>query len=67
MIPILMHQMRISIIYISSVMLRPKKIEIRNVMTVKIPKKKKTKIECREMEPNPLKDRAIHEGDNPSF
>jgi hypothetical protein len=34
-IPILMHQMRISIIYISSVMFRQaeKKMEIRNVMT----------------------------------
>jgi hypothetical protein len=37
MIPILMHQMRISIIYISSVMLRLKKLEIRNIMKVKIP------------------------------
>jgi hypothetical protein len=62
---ILMHQMRISIIYISSVMLRPKKLEIRNVMTVKI--LKRPKIECREMEPNPSKDRAMHEGNNPSF
>jgi hypothetical protein len=34
-IPILMHQMRISTNYVSSVMLRPKNLEIRNVMTEK--------------------------------
>jgi hypothetical protein len=34
-----MHQMRISTIYVTSVMLRPKSLEIQNVMTVKIPKK----------------------------
>jgi hypothetical protein len=45
-------------IYISSVMLRSKKLEIRNVMTVKT---------LKEMEPNPSKDRAMHEGENPSF
>jgi hypothetical protein len=27
----------------------------------------KTQIECHEIEPNPSKDRAMHEGDNPSF
>jgi hypothetical protein len=32
-----MHQMRISTTYVSSVMLRLKNLEIRNVMTVKIP------------------------------
>ena len=36
------------------------------------PKKKneradKTQIECHEIKPNPSKDRAMHEGDNPSF
>jgi hypothetical protein len=46
-------------------MLRLKKLEIRNVMTVKIPKR--TKIGCCETEPNPSNDRALHEGDNPSF
>jgi hypothetical protein len=25
------------------------------------------KPECHEIEPNPLKDRVMHEGDNPSF
>jgi hypothetical protein len=34
-------------------------------MTVKI--LEKPKIECREMEPNPSKDRVMHEGNNPSF
>jgi hypothetical protein len=60
-----MHQMLISIIYISSVMLRPKKLIIRNVITVKIPQIHK--LESREMDPNPSKERAMHEGDNPSF
>jgi hypothetical protein len=27
----------------------------------------KTQIECHEIDPNPSKDRAMHEGDNPSF
>jgi hypothetical protein len=27
----------------------------------------KTQIECHEIEPNPSSDRAMHEGDNPSF
>jgi hypothetical protein len=61
-IPILMYQMRISITYITSVMLRPKKLKIRNLMTVNIPRR--PKIECCEMEPNPSKDRAIHDGDH---
>jgi hypothetical protein len=43
-IPILMHQMRTSTYYVSSVMLRPKKLEIRekeNVKTMKNPVKTK--------------------------
>jgi hypothetical protein len=47
-----MHQLRISIISISFVMVSPKKKEIQNVMTVKIPNR--PKIEYREMEPNPF-------------
>jgi hypothetical protein len=39
---------------------------IQNVMTV-ITSEKKPQIECHEMEPDLLKDRAIHEGDNPLF
>jgi hypothetical protein len=46
-------------------MLRPQKLEIQNVMTIKIPKKHK--IKCSEMETNPSKDRAMHGGDHPSF
>jgi hypothetical protein len=37
----LMHQMRISKIYVFSVMLKPKNEEIRNIVTVKIPKNPK--------------------------
>jgi hypothetical protein len=47
------------------VVLRPKNIEIRkNVKSVKDPK---NQILCHEIEPNSQKDRAMHEGDNPSF
>jgi hypothetical protein len=59
---ILMHQMRISTTQDSSVMLRSKKLEIRE---------KKVKTESRrmkkKMEPNMSKDKAMPEGDNPSF
>jgi hypothetical protein len=61
---ILMYQMRILIIYISSVMLRLNKMEVRNVMAVKT---LETKTKSCEMGPKPLKDRAIREGDNPSI
>jgi hypothetical protein len=39
------------------------------VKTVQEPKKKKKikQILCHETEPNPSKDRAMHEGDNPTF
>jgi hypothetical protein len=51
---------------VSSVMLRPKKFEIRkNGKTVNEPIKAKT--DSHEIEPNPSKDRSMHEGDNPSF
>jgi hypothetical protein len=64
----LMHQVRISTNQDSSVVLRPKKLEIRKIVkTVKEPKKKPKQILCHEIEPNPSKDRAMHEGDNPSF
>jgi hypothetical protein len=44
-------------------MLRPKKnLEGKTNKT-----KKKKKIECHEIEPNPSKDRAMREGDNPLF
>jgi hypothetical protein len=50
---------------VSSVMLRPKTLEIRgkNLKTVEEP----TKSMCHKIEPNPSKDRDKHEGDNPSF
>jgi hypothetical protein len=61
-----MHQIRISTTQVSSVVLRPKKLEIRKIVkTVKQPKKKQ--ILCHEIEPKPSKDRVMHEGDNPSF
>jgi hypothetical protein len=59
--------MRISTTYVFSVMLRPKKLEIGNIgHTVKEPKIQ-SKTECHEIEPNLSKDRAMHEGNNPSF
>jgi hypothetical protein len=64
-----MHQIRISTNQVSSVVLKPKKLEIRKnkiQKSVKEPGKKKT-ILCYEIEPNPSKDRAMHEGDDPSF
>jgi hypothetical protein len=60
-----MHQVRISTIQVSSVMLRSKKLEIRkkNVKT----ERAENQTECHEIEPNPTKDSAMPEGDNPSF
>jgi hypothetical protein len=61
-----MRQMRISTNQASSVVLRPKILEIRKIVkTVKEPKRNQTL--CHEIEPNPSKDRAMHEGDIPSF
>jgi hypothetical protein len=34
---------------------------------VKTVKEQKNQILCHEIEPNPSKDRAMHEGDNPLF
>ena len=59
-----MHQMRISTNQVSSVVLRPKKLKSEKLQIVKEPKKQ---ILCHEIEPNPSKDRAMHEGDDPSF
>ena len=61
-----MHQMRISTNEVSSVVLGSKKLEVRN-KNVKRVKSRKNEILCHEIEPNPSKDRAMHEGDNPSF
>jgi hypothetical protein len=60
-----MHQMRISTNKVSSVVLRPKKLGIQKIVkSVKEPKKQ---ILYHEIEPNPSKDTAMHEGDNASF
>jgi hypothetical protein len=60
-----MHQMRISTTQVSSVMLRSKKLEIRRKKMKEPSDENQT--ECHEIEPNPSKDRAMLEGDNPSF
>jgi hypothetical protein len=58
--------MRISTNKVSSVMLRPKKFEIRKKNWESFERAgKKTK--CQEIEPNLSKDRAMLYGDNPSF
>ena len=62
-----MHQMRISTNQVSSVVLRPKKLKIRKIVkNVNEPKKPKYCM-SQEIELNPSKDRAMHEGENPSF
>jgi hypothetical protein len=51
------------------VVLRPKKVGNRktNVKSAYELKKKNKQILCLESELDPPKDRAVHEGDNPSF
>jgi hypothetical protein len=61
MLPILMHQMRISTIQVSSVMLRSKKLEIRKKKWKLKEQSDENETKCHEIEPNPP------EGDNPSF
>ena len=61
-----MHQMRVLTKQVSSVVLEPKKLEVRK-KNVKSVKSRKNQILCHEIEPNPSKERAMHEGDNPSF
>ena len=59
-----MYQMRISTYHVSLVMLRSKKLEIREkVKILKEPIKNKT--ESRKTESNPSNDRTKHEGNNP--
>ena len=61
-----MHQMRISTTQVSTVMLRSKELEIRKkVKTVRGVGWNQT--ECHEIEPSPSKNRAMPEGDKPSF
>jgi hypothetical protein len=64
-IPILIHQMHISTIQVSPVMLRSKKLEIHK--NEKCERIDKIETECHEIEPNPSKDSALHDGYNPSF
>jgi hypothetical protein len=47
-------------------MLRSKKLEIRGKKTLKEPLDE-NQTECHEIKPNPSKDRAMPEGDNPLF
>ena len=61
-----MHQMRISTNEVSSVVLGPKKVEVQTKEGEKC-EEPKNQLLCHEIEPNPSKDRAMHEGDNPSF
>ena len=42
-------------------------LEIRKKKCVNCERAVKNQIECHEIEPNPSNDRAMHEGDNPSF
>jgi hypothetical protein len=65
-IPILMHQMCISTTQVSSVVLGPKKLEIRKKNCENwIRAGKNNQILCHEIESNLSKDRDMHEGDNP--
>jgi hypothetical protein len=66
MIPILKHQMRISTIHVSSVMLGKKKKIRKSIISSDSKELGKNPAKLgHEMEPNPLKDRAVHEGDDP--
>ena len=60
-----MHHMRISTNEVSSVVLEPKKLEVekKNCEKCKEPEKKNQIVLCHEIEPNPSKERAMHEGD----
>jgi hypothetical protein len=62
-IPILMHQIHISTNWVSSVKLKPKKLEIRiHCENCKRAWGKNKTTECHEIEPNPSKNRAMHLG-----
>jgi hypothetical protein len=60
-----MHQISVSVIYVSSVMFRPTNSELQN--NIRLQRAEKTKTEFHEMKPNSSKDGAMHEGDNPLF
>jgi hypothetical protein len=64
----LMHNMRISINSISSVVLRPKKLEVQKQKHVKtVKEQEKNSMICHETEPNLSKDRSMHDWYNPLF
>jgi hypothetical protein len=67
MIPILMHQMRILTSYVSSIMLRSKNLKKKTPKCYDCKDPPKTQTQYFEMVPNPSKNRAMHEGYNPSF
>jgi hypothetical protein len=54
-----MHQIRILTIQVSSVILRPKKLEIGKKKCKNHERTNKNQTESHEIEPNPSKDRAI--------
>jgi hypothetical protein len=62
-----MHQMRISTNQVFPVMPRSQKFEIKKKKKLKPWKADRNRTEYNEIEPNPSKDRAMHEGDNSSF
>jgi hypothetical protein len=66
-IPILMHQMRISTTESLQWSLSRKSWKSEKKNCEKCIRAEKNQILCHEIEPNPLKDRAMHERDNPSF
>jgi hypothetical protein len=57
-----MHQMRISTTKVSSVVLRPEKVGSPKI----VGKSRKYQILCHEIEPNPSKDKSMH-NPNPMF
>jgi hypothetical protein len=58
--------MRILTNQVSSMVVRPKKLEIRKIVKTEKKSRKKQML-CHEIEPNLSNDKAMHEGDNPSF
>jgi hypothetical protein len=62
-----MHQMHISTTQVSSVMLRSKKLEIKEKNVQLKEPSDENQTECHGIKPNPSKNRAMPEGGNPSF
>jgi hypothetical protein len=66
-IPILIHQISISTNQVSSMVPRPKKLETREKCENCERAEKTSQKLCHEIDVNPSKYRAMHDGDNPSF